>query len=172
MLVYIYIDDIYVQGDSYEECLHHVQYVRDFIQSLGFSFSEKSSYTPTQSLSHLGFILDSKNMTVALDRAKRDKLERFAQKYLTFRTCTVRQLAKLIGSFVATSPAVQYGPLFYRQLEIAKIKALQWGKFNYEKKLEINRCCLKKKKKKKYCGGLKKVSTHINQLELRPLSIF
>ena len=143
IFVSIYIDDIYVQGDSYEECLHHVQYVRDFIQSLGFSFSEKSSYTPTQSLSHLGFILDSKNMTVTLDRAKRDKLERFAQKYRTFRTCTVRQLAKLIGSFVATFPAVQYGPLFYRQLEIAKIKALQRGKFNYEKKLEINRCCKK-----------------------------
>ena len=80
-------------------------------------------------------------MTVTLDSAKRDELERFAQKYLTFRTCTVRQLAKLIGSFVATFPAVQYGPLFYRQLEIAKIEALQREKFNYEKKLEINICC-------------------------------
>ena len=84
-------------------------------------------------------------MTVTLDSAKSDKLERFAQKYLTFRTfSTVRQLAKLIGSFVATFPAVQYGPLFYRQLEIAKIEALRRGKVNYEKKLEISPCCTKR----------------------------
>ena len=87
--------------------MYTVQYIRDFFQSLGFTFSEKSSYTPTQSLSHLGFILDSKSMTVTFDSAKMDKLERFAQKCLTFRTCTVRQLAKLIGSFVATFPAEQ-----------------------------------------------------------------
>lgn len=33
-------------------------------------------------------------------------------------------LARLIGLFVSSFSAVKYGPLFYRSLEIDKIKAL------------------------------------------------
>ena len=61
----IYIDDIYIQGASFDTCTEHVQYTRSLIQSLGFTFSEKSSSIPSQTLHHLGFVLDSRAMMVS-----------------------------------------------------------------------------------------------------------
>ena len=134
----LYIDDLYLQGAIYEECLTNVNYTTSALGNLGFEISEKSVCVPTQTLSHLGFSLDSIHMTVTLDNDKRQHIEQMIQSALDSRTLlTVRALAKLIGTFVASFPAVEYGPLHYRSLEILKIRSLQVS-YEYDKLLTLS----------------------------------
>jgi hypothetical protein len=42
LLSIINIDDSYMQGNSYRDCLHNVQCTRDLISQLGFSINEKN----------------------------------------------------------------------------------------------------------------------------------
>ena len=50
------------------------------------------------------------------------------------KSITVSGLAKIIGTLVACFPAVEYGQLFYRQLELQKIEALRVA-YNYDRKI-------------------------------------
>ena len=72
-----YIDDCYLQGDTYDECRQNVIQTKTQLQNLRFfPHEEKSQFTPMQQLTYLGFELNSVNMTVRLtgDRATRTKL--------------------------------------------------------------------------------------------------
>ena len=70
-------------------------------------------------------------MTVSLGISKRDYVKLLIQQLLS-STITVRDLAQVIGTLVASFPAVEYGRLFYRQLEILKTQTLR-NAFNYDK---------------------------------------
>ena len=57
----VYVDDSYLQGDSYERCLKNVNDAIIMLWSLGFIIhSEKSVLKPTQNLIYLGFIINSR----------------------------------------------------------------------------------------------------------------
>jgi len=125
ILCSMYIDDLYLQGSSYMEVTNNISYIIQTLTSLGFEISPKSTLIPTQRLHHLGFILDSDLWLVSLSEDKRSNIIKKASKVLTSKEISVRCLARLIGTFVATFPAVEYGPLFYRELELLKIKSLR-----------------------------------------------
>ena len=55
-----------------------------------------------------------------------------AEEALKLDQMTIRHLAKVIGKLVSTFPAVQFGPLYHRTLEVAKTKALQKSKGNFD----------------------------------------
>jgi len=128
----VYIDDFYLQGADYYECKTNVLYTKALLQSLGFIISDKSVFEPTQRLEHLGFILDSVNMTVSLSERKRIKIKSLCNDILKQSHITVRLLAQLIGTLVAIFPAVEYGQLFYRELEMQKIQTLNKSQ-NFDK---------------------------------------
>ena len=66
-----YIDDSYLQGGSYEECLANVLDTVKMFLSLGFILHpHKSVFTPTQKLVFLGFVLDSVQMKIYLTNEK------------------------------------------------------------------------------------------------------
>ena len=51
----VYVEDSYLQGDSYESCLKNVNDTTEMLRSLGFIIHpEKSILQPTQSLIYLG----------------------------------------------------------------------------------------------------------------------
>ena len=50
---------------------------------------------------------------------------RLGEDILRGHSCSIREAAQLIGTLVSCSPGVEYGPLFYKQLEIEKIDALK-----------------------------------------------
>ena len=50
----------------------------------------------------------------------------------------IRLLAKFIGHLVASLPAVSYGELFYRYLELNKIDGLAANKGNFEKFVSVS----------------------------------
>ena len=54
---------------------------------------------------------------------------------------TIKSLAELIGTIVSSFPAVQYGQLFYRSLELAKCEALRYNKGDYGATMTLNNEC-------------------------------
>ena len=66
-----YIDDSYLQGQNYTECVSNIRDTLSMMLKLGFTIHpEKSLFIPTQTLEFLGFILNSINMTVSLATEK------------------------------------------------------------------------------------------------------
>ena len=64
ILVTIYIDDILVQASSAEEAHKNAKIVALILMALGWSLNwEKSSFVPCQEILHLGFMINTKNMT-------------------------------------------------------------------------------------------------------------
>jgi len=58
-----YVDDSYLQGDTYKECKHIVQDSVNLFEKLGF-LPEKSVFEPTQIITFLGFVINSVSMTI------------------------------------------------------------------------------------------------------------
>ena len=78
----VYVDDSYLQGDSYES-LKNLNDTMIMLQSLGFTVHpENTVLKPTQNLIYLGFIMNSKDMTLKLTEEKRTKI--FGPLYQTF----------------------------------------------------------------------------------------
>ena len=116
-----YIDDSYLQGQNYTECVSNIRDTLFMMLKLGFTIHpEKSVFVPTQILEFLGFILNSINMTVRLTKEKAQIIKKKCTALKGDKKCTIRDVAKVIGSLVSTCPGVTYGPLFYRQLENEK----------------------------------------------------
>ena len=70
----VYVDDSYLQGGSYESCLKNVNNTIIMLPSLGFTIHpEKSVLKPTQNLIYLGFIVNSKDITLTLTEDKKQK---------------------------------------------------------------------------------------------------
>ena len=63
----VYIDDSYLQGDTYAQCSENIHATRNLLVSLGFSINhDKSVLQPAQHIVFLGFVLDSLNMSICL----------------------------------------------------------------------------------------------------------
>ena len=68
----IYVDDTFLQGKDFEDCLRNVTSTLTILQALGFIVHpEKSILQPTQVLTFLGFVIDTVNMTVTLTEDKK-----------------------------------------------------------------------------------------------------
>ena len=78
-----YIDDSYLQGGSYEECLANVLDIVKMFLSLCFIIHpHKSVFIPKQKLLFLGFVLDSVQMKIYLTNEKIDKLKSICTKLI------------------------------------------------------------------------------------------
>lgn len=128
-----FIDDCYLQGATIEECYQNIDNTVTLFESLGFVVhSKKSVLEPTRKLTYLGFCLDSEKMYVTLPDERVKKLRTSCLGLLKKKRFTVRELAQVIGQMVAAFPAVQWGPLYYRQLEKDKSEALKCNEGNFE----------------------------------------
>ena len=99
-------------------------YAVGFVESLCFDVSATSILTPTKELQHLGFILNSQHMAVSLNPEKEMQVRRIIVNVLN-QPISVRTLAQVIGTLVACFPVVEYGQLYYRQLENFKMQSLK-----------------------------------------------
>ena len=80
VIVAIYIYDIIVIGDTYEECL--IGIIKTIKLSLKPSFiicPRKSSLQPSQEITYLGFFFNSKEILVTLNSGKRGKIIGFCK---------------------------------------------------------------------------------------------
>lgn len=133
-----YIDDSYLQGNSYDDCLNNVKATVDLFTKLGFIVHpDKSVMTPTQELKFLGFILNSKTMSVSLTPERISSLKEIIHKLLATKHPSIRDLAKVIGKLVAAFPGCLYGPLHYRCLEQNKVSALQKARGDFDASITL-----------------------------------
>ena len=69
-----YLDDSFLMGDTFEECKKSVIATVKLFTKLGFQVHpDKSNLFPSHEIHFLGFILNSKNMTVTLTEKKTNK---------------------------------------------------------------------------------------------------
>ena len=137
-----YIDDSYLQGDGYQDCLANVVDTVKLFDLLGFVIHpDKSVFIPTQVMTSLGFVLDSRNMTVCLTQEKQPKLRSACQKVIQMPSPTIRTVAQLLGLMTSSFPGVMYGPLYYRRLDMEKTRALSQSR-DFDSTMEISSLAL------------------------------
>jgi len=122
----VYVDDNILFGDEFEDCLNNTKATVSLLRKLGFTIhTEKSVLMPTQEIIFLGFVLNSVRMTITLTLEKKEKIRQLCLEIIRKPDISIRKLACIIGNLVAAIPAVPYGKLFYRELEVTKILALK-----------------------------------------------
>lgn len=134
-----YIDDIFVQGRTKDDCQSAIDDTVSILEQCGFIIHpDKSCFVPSQSLVYLGFLLDSLAMTVAVTPERKDRYLVSCTELLQCDSVSIRTLARVIGQLVSTFPGVRYGPLHYRQMEMTKISALSKAKQDFDTCIPIN----------------------------------
>jgi len=132
-----YIDDSLLISETYD-CLHNISDTCKLVDSLGFTVHlEKSVFIPTQSITFVGFIIDSRLMTVKLTEEKMSQIVENCEAMLNKCEVTIREFVQLIGRMVASEPGVKFGPLYYKPLETVKDQALQISKGNFDEKFIV-----------------------------------
>ena len=129
-----YIEDLYLQGSTYQKCAINVLNSIQMLDNLGLVIHpEKSVFIPQQKMIFLGFVIDSVRMIVMLTEDTIRKLKdllTFAMDNAHF--LRIRDVARLIGHLVSSLPAVKYVTLYYRYLKMDKINTLKCSKGNFD----------------------------------------
>ena len=135
----IYLDDSYLQALSRRECRINVLITVIVLISLGFTIHPiKSVLDPVQEMEFLGFIVNSRHMTLSLTSKKRRKIKNLCEDVRTAKRPSIREVAKLIGNLVATEEAVPLAPLHYRRLETEKAHAIKRARGDYDSPMELS----------------------------------
>ena len=75
----LYLDDFLILGSTYQEAQSHTALAVSLLESLGFTINrEKSRLIPTQTITFLGFVIDSTVETLSLPQEKVVKVKPFA----------------------------------------------------------------------------------------------
>ncbi|KAL1914600.1 uncharacterized protein VTP21DRAFT_8131 [Calcarisporiella thermophila] len=120
-----YLDGLLVASPTKEKAREHTQTLVNILEKYGFLVNqEKSALMPTQVIEHLGFRINTGNMTLRLPRKKVRDISRVALKLSKVGTTTPRQVAAFLGSANAACPAIMPGRLFSRLLMMALTAAL------------------------------------------------
>ena len=139
----VYLDDSFLAGITYSDCQENIEATRVLLQSLGFIVhTDKSVLKPTQKLTFLGFIFNSRDMTISLTKERVSVILQLCQNLIDSFRVTIRELARVIGTLVSAFPAVKFGQLHYRHLESLKIKSLQFNNWDFEAKILLDNASL------------------------------
>ena len=135
-----YLDDIILIGESESQVESAVRATIQAFSELGFKIHfQKSEFKPTQKIKFLGFTVNSTEMTIKLPDDKVQNIREECVQLLNQPKPTVRHVAHVIGKLVSTFPAVQHGPLFYRNLEKDKISALRSNMGHYDRFMVLSK---------------------------------
>ena len=134
----IYLDDSWLQSDSFPLCLNNVRDTVLLSDTVGFTINfEKSHLVPTQRIEYLGCILDSLLMAVFLTPQKTQKVQDHSKYFLEQKSCSLRMLAQLIGRFISCKVVVLHAPVFYKRSEIFKNQMLRLHGGDFEAVVDI-----------------------------------
>ncbi len=134
-----YIDDSLLISQDYDECCRNICDTVDTLDNLGFTIHPKKSILyPSQSITFLGFEIDSQKMSVQLTTEKLESTIKMCEKLMKEVNCTIRELAQMVGKLVSSEPGAPLAPLFYKPLEKEKTRFLDENKGNYDAKILIN----------------------------------
>lgn len=127
-----YIDDSYLQGNTCADCQKSVNETVQLMSDVGFMINKKKSVlVPTRKLTFLGNDIDSEEMIVTLPETKVLSIVQECSDLLKKSQSSIQSVARVLGLLVSCFSAVEYGRLFYRQLEKCKTDALKNSKGDY-----------------------------------------
>ena len=133
ILVSVSIEDFFTKDHTSEGCFNNVMSIAELFDRLGFFVHpDKSVLIPTQEINVLGFVINSKKMSVKLTPQKENNLKRLVNQLFSMKNPSIRFLAKVVGPIVSVFPVVRYAPLYYRALENDKIRALEICKGDFD----------------------------------------
>ena len=70
-----YVDNSYLQGEDPTECSHNINVTTNVFIQLGYTIHyKKSILEPTQEMEYLGFILNSREMSITITLKKKEKI--------------------------------------------------------------------------------------------------
>ena len=128
-----YLDDIFIQGDSFEECQSNIFTTVKLLDELGFTIHlTKSVVIPTQILDFLGFSLNSLSMTVSPTLKKSEDIISTCSDLLLSNNVTIRDLSKIVGKLIAVTPGNDVAPIFFKRIENFKNGKLRENKGFYD----------------------------------------
>ena len=117
----IFVDHSYLQGDTNQECLQHIEATVSLLESLGFAIHKgKSILNPTQEIEFLGFVFNSLTMTISVTKGKTEAIVSKI-RFLENKSPTIKELASVTGSFISLFLAIPFGKFHYRVLEMIKL---------------------------------------------------
>ena len=136
-----YIDDFYLQGSTYQRCVINVIDSIKILDDLGLVVHpEKSILIPQQKIIFLGFVIDSIKMIVRLTEDKICKTKEVLLSAIhNSHSVKIRDIARIIGYLTSSFPGVKYGALYYRYLEMDKVKALKQSKGNFDALMSVSK---------------------------------
>lgn len=121
----IYLDDLLILNESYEDLREQLILIRSLLSNLGFVVNvEKSVFNPTQLMEFLGLIVDSMNLTFALPAAKIASIVARCREALRRPQIRLRDLASLLGSLVFAITSVPYAQSHYRSIQFLYLRLL------------------------------------------------
>jgi len=115
-----YIDDSLLMSDEYSECAKNVSDTVHLMTNVGFMIHEKKSV-----------LIPTKKVTFLSSREKSRKIVQACTELYELSKES-RNVAQVLGLMVSSFSAVEYGPLFYRNIEHAKIQVLKCHAGDYE----------------------------------------
>ncbi len=135
--VSFYLDDTLLRGPSWLIAWKNLRVFGQLLELAGFLLHrDKSVYEPTQVIKYLGFILDSRDMTIRLPPEKENKIRATVTQAIQDgerqQPWTIRRAAQLIGWLIAAIPACRYGQGHFRHLENTKKWALVDANDDYD----------------------------------------
>ena len=136
----MYLDDLLLIGKSKNELLANTKIAQDLFHFLGFNINvDKSSFEPSRCITHLGFLINSTDMSISIPLDKTRTLQAKCAKLLKLKdNVCIRTVASVIGSLVAYCKGIKYGRLHYRCLERAKMKALKLNKGDFDASMSLS----------------------------------
>ena len=138
--ILVYLDDWLLLASDPDLLKDQGEYVSSNLQSLRFLLNHKKCImVPTQSIEFLGFIIDSRRMTLSLPAVKVDKIHKECRHILNLSEVTGRQLSHIIGLMTSVLPAIHPAPLHYRALQCLRLEALgQKGSPDYDSSVKLS----------------------------------
>ena len=139
-IVASYIDDLYLQGKTYDECLSNVIDTLLLFDKLGFIIHPvKSVFKPSREIKLLGFVINSLDMTIKLTKEKATTLRDDCLTLSCTKYPTIRKVAQVIGKIISSFPGVKHGPLHFRFLERDKSSFLKSHKGNFDAHMSLSK---------------------------------
>lgn len=134
-----HLDDLYLQGQTYQNCVHNVIDTTILLDKLGLVVHpEKSTFIPTQVLTILRFVINSMAITIQLTKEKATNLQNVCTELLENYSPSIGEVASVIGEIVSSFPGVMHGALYYRHLEKDKSQALLRSKGDFDDLMSLS----------------------------------
>lgn len=139
-----YMDDFFIVGETYAECLRNLKLLISILSRHGWTIAEDKTTMPSQLMTFIGVQLDSRNLTLSIEpdkaRAVMFKFES-ARKELLAGTLKPSLVASLAGNCIWFSSVVTVGRIFtnplFKLMRLIRKGGLMRGGKPSEESLEL-----------------------------------